>query len=93
MCEGETEECTHGDTSHNLKNSKKCPAESDINLRDPWKMWGKQINYKELSESGKIIDYKELTKPFLDEKEAGIVKITKEKVFMIVPDNDNCCNL
>ena len=97
MCEGETrestcetKESTCGDTTCN---SKKQSAESDIDLRDSQKMCEKQINYRELERSGKIIDYKELTEPLPGEAKAGIIEIIKEKVFMIIPDNDNCQSL
>ena len=89
--EGEQEDSTHEATSCNQHNPKKRPAESDINLREPRKTRGMWINYKELAESGKHIDYN--VEPFPDEKEAGIVKIAKEKAFVIVPDDDNCHNL
>ena len=91
VCEGELSEgSTHRDMTHT---SKKCPAESDIDPRDPWKMQGKRIDCRELERSGKIKDYKELTEPFPDEAEAGIVKIAKEEAFMIVPDDNDCHNL
>src|SRR5437899_772523 len=56
--EGEPEESTPEDSTcgATLSNLKKRPAESDINPRDPWKTRGKWINYKELTDSGKIIE-------------------------------------
>jgi hypothetical protein len=89
-CEGEPEDSTCGATLSNLK---KQPAESDIDPRDLWKTRGKWIDYKELVDSGKIIEYKEMIKPFLDEAEAGIVKIVKEKAYAIVPTDDDCHSL
>ena len=91
MHEGEREDSTCEATSCNQHNPKKRPAESDINPREPRKTRGMRIDYKELAESGKHIDYN--VEPFPDEKEAGIVKIAKEKAFAIVPDDDNCHNL
>jgi hypothetical protein len=44
-------------------------------------------------DSGKIIEYKEMIEPFLGEAEAGIVKIVKEKAYMIVPTDDDCHSL
>jgi hypothetical protein len=44
-------------------------------------------------DSGKIIEYKEMIKPFLDEAEAGIVKIVKEKAYAIIPTDDDCHSL
>ena len=88
--EGEPEESTRGATS---RNPNKRPAESDIDPRDSRKTRGKRIDYDELSKSGKIKEYKELTEPFPDEKEAGILKIVKHEAYAIVPDDDDCHNL
>ena len=60
---------------------RKRKAINDINECEPRKTRGKQVDYKYLQD------------PFPDEEQAGIVTVEKEEAFIVIPDDQDCCNL
>ena len=82
--EGEREDGTcRAAPKNGPESSRKRKAETNIDPREPRKTRGIRRNYRHLNDG---------RHPFPDEEEAGMISVTKEKAFTVIPEDD-CCSL
>jgi len=81
LSEGEEEELNIRSGNEKCTSRKRKAVDADLDMHEPRKMRGKQVDYKYLHD------------PFPDEEEAGIVTVEKEEAFTVIPDEENCHTL